>query len=67
MWQALMCDKKEPVFAFLALILHLVPSSLLPPSHNKEKAMCEGAGGGIYTEESREEKESTLLLGGEND
>lgn len=66
MWQALMCDKKEPVFAFLALILHIVPSSLLPPSHNKEKAMCEGAGG-IYTEESREEKESTLLLGGKND
>lgn len=43
-----MCDKKEPVFAFLALILHLVPSSLLPPSHNKEKAMCEGAGGHIH-------------------
>lgn len=44
-----MCDKKEPVFAFLALILHLVPSSLLPLSHNKEKAMCEG-GRGAYTQ-----------------
>lgn len=55
-----------------AVYLHFLPPlSFLSPSHNKEKEekkAMRGKKGGertyTYTEESREGKESTLLLGG---
>lgn len=59
-------ERNGPVFAFSAPFSAALPYRFLPPSRNKgkRKGNEREERADIYTEESREGKESTLLLGG---